>query len=228
MTRGRWKVGLFPLTLGGVLLGGLMPDSSRSTDPPPVIFRLTPASRFEVKTGKAGLFGFAGHSHLVRARSFSGWVVYPADHPAASRLEVFIPAESLEVLTPNDTAEVRKVTETMRTQVLRVGEYPDIRFSATVAGVTATGFRLDGHLSMVGHTRAVPVAATVHISGDTLRADGTFTVKQTDFGIKPVRAGPGGTVKVADKVQFTFAAVAVRDPAAAIDSTGAPVARGGQ
>ena len=225
----RWRVALFPLTLGGALLSGSMAEgSTRWTDPAPVIFRLTPASRFEVRTGKAGLFGFAGHNHLVRARSVSGWVAYPNRNPTASRLEVVIPAESLEVLTPNDTAEVRKVTETMRTQVLRVGEYPEIRFSATVAGATATGFRLDGRLSLVGQTRKVPVAATVHISGDTLRADGTFSVKQTDFGIKPVRAGPGGTVKVADKLQFTFAAVAVRDPSAAIDSTGTPVARGGQ
>ena len=35
-------------------------------------------------------------------------------------------------------------------------------------------------------------------SGDTLRAKGGFSVKQTDFGIQPFRGGPGGTVKVAD------------------------------
>ena len=34
-----------------------------------VVYVVTPASRFEVKTGKAGLLGFAGHGHLVRARA---------------------------------------------------------------------------------------------------------------------------------------------------------------
>ena len=67
-------------------------------------------------------------------------------------------------------------------------------------------------------TRKVPVKASVRIDGDTLHADGEFSVKQTDFGITPVRAGPGGTVQVADRLKFTFAAIAVRDPAGIIDT----------
>jgi len=38
-------------------------------------------------------------------------------------------------------------------------------------------------------------------------------VKQTDFGIKPFSGGPGGTVKVGNRVKFDFDAVAVREPA---------------
>ena len=45
---------------------------------------------------------------------------------------------------------------------------------------------------------------------DTLRATGYCSVRQTDFGIKPVRAG-GGTVRVADRVTIEFAVVAVRE-----------------
>jgi len=37
-------------------------------------------------------------------------------------------------------------------------------------------------------------------------------VKQTDFGIKPFRGGPAGTVRVADRVTFEIEAVAVREP----------------
>src|SRR2546427_4993826 len=37
-----------------------------------VVYRVSPTSRFEVKTGKAGLFGFAGHEHLIRARGCTG------------------------------------------------------------------------------------------------------------------------------------------------------------
>jgi hypothetical protein len=35
-------------------------------------------------------------------------------------------------------------------------------------------------------------------------------VKQTDFGIKPYRGGPAGTVRVADRVTFSFDAVGIR------------------
>src|SRR5437763_15456405 len=45
-----------------------------------VVYRLSPASRLDVKTGKAGLFGVAGHEHLIRARGFCGRVV---DFPSA-------------------------------------------------------------------------------------------------------------------------------------------------
>jgi polyisoprenoid-binding protein YceI len=214
-----WTLALFPLTVSGVLLGWQAPTDLRASPPAAaVVYRLTSASRFEVRTGKAGVFGFAGHSHLVRALSVSGWVLYPAGNPYESRLQLVIPTDSLAVLTPDDTAEIRKVTETMRTQVLRVAEFPDIRFRATVAGVSGTDFRLEGELTMVGQTRKVPVRASVRIDGDTLHAEGEFSVKQTDFGITPVRAGPGGTVKVADRVKFTFAAIAVRDPAGTIDT----------
>jgi hypothetical protein len=61
----------------------------------------------------------------------------------------------------------------------------------------------------------VPVTADVSIGADTIRATGTFTAKQTDFGIKPFSGGPGGTVKVADRVTFCFELVAVRNPAGA-------------
>src|SRR3954467_10386013 len=134
-----WRLGLYPPTISGVLLGMQSGKPTGSSTPDPIVYRLVPASRFQVRTGKSGLFGFAGHSHEVRARAVNGWVVYNAEHPSASRLEVKVPAESLQVLTPSDTAEIRKVTERMRTDVLQVSRYPEIRFSARVAAPTVKG-----------------------------------------------------------------------------------------
>lgn len=176
-----------------------------------VVFRLVPDSRFEVTTTKAGLFGFAGHTHTVRARTFTGSVVYyPAD-PASSHLELTIPADSLEVLTPPDTAEIRQVTETMRTKVLRVSEYPEIRFTATGDPTAKNGTRLQGEMTLAGRTRPVPVNAVIQLGPDSVHASGTFSVKQTDFGIKPYSGGPAGTVKVGDRLKFEFDAIAVRN-----------------
>jgi polyisoprenoid-binding protein YceI len=72
--------------------------------------------------------------------------------------------------------------------------------------------RLQGELTLVGRTRPVQVNADVQVSADTLRASGTFSVKQTDFGITPYHGGPGGTVKVANEVTFVFDVIAVRNP----------------
>jgi polyisoprenoid-binding protein YceI len=175
-----------------------------------VVYRLAPGSRLEVKTGKAGLFGFAGHSHVIRARAFSGNVVYYPHAAARSHLQITVRTDSLEVLTPPDTAEIRKVTEAMRTEVLHTDQYHEIRLVAKEVTPTAHGFHIIGALTVVGQTRDVPIDVKVEAGVDTLRARATFAIKQTDFGIKPYSGGPAGTVKVADRVTFTIDAVAVQ------------------
>lgn len=187
-----------------------IPGQVRKQAPPDfIVYNVSPASRLVVRTGKAGVLGFAGHTHVIRARAISGQLVY---HPgtAASSLKVSVPTDSLEVLTPPDTAEIRKVTEAMRTEVLHVDKYPTMSFAAD--SLSAKSGKMDFRLAvtMEGVTRPIPVSADVTLGADTIRAQGTFTAKQTDFGIKPFRGGPAGTVKVADQVKFCFDLVAVR------------------
>ena len=177
-----------------------------------VVYDLVPAplTRFEVLTGKAGLLGFAGHTHAIRARSFSGRIVWYPDEPPASHVTISVATESLEVLTPPDTAEIRKVTAAMREDVLDVAHYPEI--TLTARGVERAGdtLRLQASLTIKGQTRELPLTVRAVIGSDTLRASTTFAIKQTDFGIRPYRGGPGGTVRVADRVTFTIEAVAIR------------------
>ncbi len=184
-----------------------------------IVYHLVPSSRLQVKTGKAGLFGFAGHSHVIRARAFTGQVVYYPKMPAASHLDIVVNAHSLEVLTPPDTAEIRKVTATMRSEILHVEQYRDIRLVSRRVTPKAGGFHLIGALTLVGQTREVPIDINADLTPDTLRASGTFSVKQTDFGIKPFSGGPGGTVKVADRVTFDIDLIAVATARSAADTT---------
>ncbi len=176
-----------------------------------VVYRLLPTSRLDVATGKAGILGFAGHPHTIRARGFTGRIVRYPGAPELSRVEITVPTDSLEVLTPPDTEEIRKVTEAMRTEVLDVHRYPEIRFASRTIAATATGYRIVAQLTMHGQTREIPVDVRVRTEGDTLLAAATFAVRQTAFGMRPYRGGPGGTVQVADRVQFTIDAVAVRE-----------------
>jgi polyisoprenoid-binding protein YceI len=197
-----------PAALAIVLLSSARPAAAQgSPAPDSTVYLVDPASRLVVKTGKAGLFGFAGHSHVIQARGVTGALVYRPGGPASS-LQLRVPTESLEVLTPPDTAEIRKVTEAMRTEVLHVDRYPEMRFSADSLDAHAGRMTFPLAVTMAGTTRTVPVTAEVTVGGDSIRALGTFTAKQSDFGIKPFRGGPGGTVKVADRVRFCFDLVA--------------------
>jgi len=175
-----------------------------------VVYRLAPASRFEVTTGKSGLFGFAGHEHTIRARAFSGRIVYRPDSIAASRIEITVLTDSLEVLTPPDTEEIRKVTASMRTEVLDVATYPEIRLASRRIEGTPQRVTVTAALTIKGQTREVPLTVDLEIGADTLHATSTFKIKQTDFGIRPYRGGPGGTVRVADEVKFSITVIATR------------------
>jgi polyisoprenoid-binding protein YceI len=175
-----------------------------------VVYHLSPASRFEVATGKSGLFSFAGHEHTIRARAFSGRIVYRPKSIAASHIEITVLTDSLEVLTPPDTAEIRKVTASMRTEVLDVANYPEIRLVSQRIEGTPGRITVTAALTIKGKTREVPLTVDLEIGADTLHATATFKIKQTDFGIRPYRGGPGGTVRVADEVKFSIKAIAVR------------------
>jgi polyisoprenoid-binding protein YceI len=193
-----------------------------------VVYRLDPATRLVVKTGKAGIFGFAGHTHVIRARTVSGSLVYHPGKPA-SYLRLKVPTDSLEVLTPPDTAEIRQVTEAMREDVLHVDKNREMTFAAESLQARSGKMELQLAVTMNGVTRKVPVTADVSIGSDIVRAAGTFTVMQSDFGIKPYSGGPAGTVKVADRLTFCFDLVGVRglegptsQSVAASDATNVP------
>ena len=193
----------------GILTSGTVDPRLRELDS--VVYRLAPSSRLMVKTGKAGLLGFAGHTPLVPARAFHGEVVYFPKAPARSRLMITVVTDSLEVLTPPDTAEIRKVTAAMHADVLHTAEHHEITLVSRQASATKDGFHLLAALTLVGQTRELPVEVVAQVGLDTLRASTHFSIKQTDFGIKPYSGGPGGTVKVADRLVFDIRAVAVRE-----------------
>jgi polyisoprenoid-binding protein YceI len=111
----------------------------------------------------------------------------------------------------------------MREKTLRVDSFPEIRFaSSSVAPLPAPSapppgsgergavvLRVSGDLTMVGVTRPVTVDLTLEIAGDTLRAQGAFVVKQTDFGIRPFSKALG-MVKVKNEVRLELRVVAAR------------------
>jgi polyisoprenoid-binding protein YceI len=197
-----------------------VPGASPALEADSVIYRLASGSRLQVKTGKAGVLGFAGHNHLIESHAVHGAVIYYPREPARSHLEITVSADSLQVLTPPDTAEIRKVGETMRTEVLRTADFPVIRLISREVQPKGEGFHVIGELTLVGQTRTVPLDVVTRIGDDTLQARSTFSLKQTDFGITPFRGGPGGTVKVADRVTIQIDAVAIRTEGAGLAHEG--------
>jgi polyisoprenoid-binding protein YceI len=171
-------------------------------------------SSFWVFVGKAGLFSALAHDHEIGVKSFSGRVVVPAAGANGGSLEMEVDAPSLVVLDKKPSEEdKKKIFNSMHNEVLESAKYQKITFkSVSVSDVKQTGndaysFVVNGDLTLRGVTNriAVPVAATV--TPQDLRATGKYTLKQTDYGIKPYSAA-GGTIKVKDEVVINFNIVA--------------------
>ncbi|MDH4131177.1 MAG: YceI family protein [Gemmatimonadota bacterium] len=204
------RMGPLPLVMFLVAGAGAAPMAAQSAVGLGGTYRLLSLSRLEVKTGKAGLFGFAGHEHLIRASAFDGEVLCVPGRPGATVIRIRIPTDSLQVLTPPHTQEIRKVTASMRDDVMQVVQYPEIVFVSKSVAQDGGHYQVTADLTMHGQTRTVKVLVDAAFTGDTLKARSSFTVRQSDSGIRPYRGGPAGSVRVADEVEFPIEAVAVR------------------
>jgi polyisoprenoid-binding protein YceI len=179
----------------------------------PRTFTVDPSrSRALIDVGKAGAFSFAGHTHEVEAPLTSGVVHVDPDNVSKSDLRLQFNAAAMKVTAKGEPPDdVPKVTQAMLSdQVLDVKNFPSIAFVSTVVSgrgsASALDLQITGNLTIRGTTKPVRAAASARIDGDTLTATGKFTIKQTDFGIKPISVG--GVVKVKDDLNINFTIVA--------------------
>lgn len=178
-------------------------------------YTIVPAeSSFWVFVGKAGLFSALAHDHEIGVKSFSGRIVVPEAGASGGALELDIEAKSLAVLDKKVSEEDRKkIFDAMHNDVLESSKHQKITFkSVSVGDLKQTGndsysFTLSGDLTLHGVTKRIAVPVALMITPEQLRAAGKYTLKQTDYGIKPYSAA-GGTIKVKNEVVVNFNIVA--------------------
>ena len=108
----------------------------------------------------------------------------------------------------------REIEQTTRDDVLESGKYAEIAYQCPASRVTAVGpmqLTLAGDLTLHGITKGQTVSARVYLVGDTIRGQGDATVRQSEYGIRPVSVA-GGMLKVKDEVKLTFEIMARRAP----------------
>jgi len=170
-------------------------------------------SAFTLHVGKAGLFGFAGHEHEVTAPVAQGRIVADAEALERSSVTLGIETAALSVTGKGEPAEdVPKVQAAMAgPKVLDVARFPRIGFSSRrVAGHVIGGgvyeLEVTGDLALRDVTRSLTLRLRVQVVGDTLAASGATTLRQSQFGIRPLSVA--GVVKVKDELAIGFHIVA--------------------
>jgi polyisoprenoid-binding protein YceI len=199
--------------LGSVAVAGwLVSQAAAPAGVGPMVLAIDAAdSRVTILVGKTGLLSFAGHAHEVVAPAVGGRVTFdPTDLQGAS-VSLDFDASALRVTGKDESAaDVPQVQSAMLSdQVLDVARFPRIAFKSrriVVSARTATSatLQIEGDMTLHGTTRPMTIRAAATLDPDgRVTARGSFTLKQTEFGMVPVTA-VGGTVRVKDDLDIQF------------------------
>jgi polyisoprenoid-binding protein YceI len=171
------------------------------------------ASLIAVTVRRGGPLARLGHDHVVAARTVAGEV-----DPAGNRATLRFRVDAMTVDEPElrrtaglDTQPSADASEgtrrNMLTRVLDAERYPWVEVAIERRGAAAVSAAITLH----GVTRRYDVPATIEATPDGLRATGTLTLRQTDFGIVPFSV-MGGAMAVQDALELRFTIVAHRRP----------------
>ncbi len=172
-------------------------------------YKIDPAkSDLSIYTSNTGLFASAGHKLEIKAKDISGNLKFDPKSFSTGTLEIKVASNSLKVNNPTSEKDKKEIEETLCAKVLECDQFPSITFKSTQLQAKDDQTHLiTGDLSLHGVTQSLPFEVQIKHENNQLEATGEFTLKQTDFNIKPPSA-MGGTIKVKNELKITFHFVA--------------------
>ena len=175
----------------------------------PVKYAIDPSgSRFTVQAFAAGLLSAFGHNPTIGLSDYDGVIQFAPDTFENASVRITVRTNAMEVMDEMKGDDRRKLEQTMNDQVLEPDRYPTATFESkrvTVQKLNGdlASAQVVGDLSFHGVTQSLALDGRVTGSGTMMRVSGDFTLRQSDFGIKPV-AFAGGALKLKDEVKFHF------------------------
>jgi hypothetical protein len=152
----------------------------------------------KIRVFKSGAFAAFAHDHEVEAPIVEGKI----DSSGHASVQLRVDSRKMRVLDPEIAVEKRaEIQHTMLSAtVLDAEKFPEISYQSS--SVTSRGERhweVRGDLTL--HGKKQPVMVEVSLESGHYR--GSASIKQSDFGIEPLRIA-GGTVKVKDELKIEF------------------------
>lgn len=165
-------------------------------------------SRFTVRAFAGGLLSALAHNPTFAVRQYEGDIHF--DGRDAADLMLSIQAPSLQLTDDVSSTDRSEIERIMHREVLDDQRFPSITYESqpSTTSVTQTGdgqfdVKLNGDMTLRGVKRRQPIVAKVISGTGMLRAYGEFSIRQSDYGIKPF-VGAGGTIKVKDELKCAF------------------------
>jgi len=169
-------------------------------------------SRFTVQAFATGLLSAFGHNPTIGIRDFEGQVQFVPETYEGAFLRLTLRTNAMEVLDEMKIDDRRKMEQLMNETVLDVEHFPTVEYKSKAITVEKQANDLlrahaAGELSFHGVTQPLSLDARIMNLGPILRISGQFSLRQSDYGIKPVSFA-GGTLRLKDELMFNFDLVA--------------------
>lgn len=169
---------------------------------------------------KAGALSSFGHDHVIAARGIQG-DVYLAPAFADSGFSLTLPVQQFQVdlpelravegpdfaKQPSPQAVAGTLANMLGARELDAEHYPEIHVRSVKLTGPEWGPDLTVRIGLHGVERDISLPVAIERQGDELTVSGSFDIRQTDFGIKPLSI-LGGGIQVADTVRIRFRIVA--------------------
>jgi polyisoprenoid-binding protein YceI len=169
-------------------------------------------SRFTVQAFSTGLLSSFGHNPTIAIRDYDGEIEISPDKFENAQVRLNVRTKQMEVMDRMKSDDRKKLEQEMYANVLNIDRFPTASYESTEVSIQKIGgelliAHLVGELSFHGVQRIQLIDARVTRMATMLRISGQFTLRQTDFGIKPISFA-GGTLKLKDELKFNFEFVA--------------------
>lgn len=171
-------------------------------------------SSFTVQAFATGVLSAFGHNPTIAIGDYDGVIQSPSETFEQASMRLTLRTNAMEVLDDMKKDDLKKLEQEMYENILEVSRYPTAEYDSK----QITAQRLSdglvhvavlGELSFHGVRRAQSFDARVTNMGGLLRISGDFTLRQSDYGIKPYTVA-GGVLRLKDEIKFKFELVARR------------------
>lgn len=186
------------------------PEKKEASQPTATRYKVNPAkSHMTAQVGVGGMLKSLGHPHLIALREVQGEAETASQlvGPATIHLR-FATGSAEETSKEFDEKDRQKVNTAVRQEALETARFPEVVFKSRKVEVRESGEHLyaaaiSGDLTLHGVTHEVSFPAKVSLQGKSLRAEGSFTILHSTYGIKRLSAA-GGTIKAKDEIVLSF------------------------
>jgi polyisoprenoid-binding protein YceI len=166
------------------------------------------ASLFTVQAFASGIVAVVAHSPKFAIRDVVGNMEFVPGNMQKASIQLTINISSLEIMDEVTSADRREIERIMFDEVLEKTIYPRVEYKSSRVTASKTSenmyqVNVAGDLTLHGITRGMGLDAQVVAGEDTLRAQGSFSVIQSDYGLK-VASIAGGTLKLKDELKCGY------------------------